>query len=80
MPFVYILHAVSQDRYYKGQTCDIIRRLNAHNGKQEKSTSCGVPWELVWCPLNCLEEFIGYCTSILQSIIYVRYKVNIPRT
>lgn len=45
---VYILYSASTDSYYKGQTSDLKDRLIRHNNKQEKATSFGAPWALVW--------------------------------
>jgi putative endonuclease len=46
--FVYILYSKSRDIFYKGQTNDLVERINRHNMKQEKATQNGVPWTLVW--------------------------------
>ena len=46
--FVYILYSKSLDTYYKGQTTDLLDRLNRHNHKQEKATKNGAPWIMVW--------------------------------
>ena len=45
---VYILYSKSTDSYYKGQTSDLVDRLNRHNSKREKATKNGAPWNLVW--------------------------------
>ncbi|MEN8115505.1 MAG: GIY-YIG nuclease family protein [Bacteroidota bacterium] len=46
--YVYILYSPSTDSYYKGQTYDLHERLTRHNGRREKATQNGVPWQLVW--------------------------------
>jgi putative endonuclease len=45
---VYILYSIKFDRFYKGQTSDLNRRLKEHNNQEEKSTANFVPWILVW--------------------------------
>jgi putative endonuclease len=46
--YVYILYSETLGKYYKGQTNDLEDRIHRHNNKQEKATSFGVPWKLVW--------------------------------
>ena len=45
---VYILHSEKLNKYYTGQTNNLEDRLYRHNAGQEKYTSKGVPWKLVW--------------------------------
>lgn len=45
---MYILYSSQIDRFYKGQTRDIVERIDRHNNRREKATSDGVPWTLVW--------------------------------
>jgi putative endonuclease len=45
---VYILYSSKFDKYYKGQTSDLTRRLKEHNNAEEKSTANFIPWDLVW--------------------------------
>ena len=45
---VYILYSSEFDKYYKGQTSDLTRRLKEHNNAEEKSTANFIPWDLVW--------------------------------
>ena len=44
--FVYILYSESADRYYIGQTNNLVDRLKRHNMGQVLSTKSYVPWEL----------------------------------
>lgn len=44
---VYILYSESFDKYYIGQTNDIIERLKRHNNGYVKSTSNYLPWKLI---------------------------------
>ena len=44
--FVYILYSKSANRYYIGQTNNIVDRLKRHNLGQVGSTKSYVPWEL----------------------------------
>ncbi len=46
--FVYILKSECLGKFYIGQTQNIIDRVNRHNSGQEKYTSKGKPWELVF--------------------------------
>ena len=45
--FVYILYTDPFDKYYIGQTSDIIHRLLLHNSGKVKSTSPFVPWRMI---------------------------------
>lgn len=45
--YVYILHSVTHNRYYIGQTQDVNDRIIRHNSGFEKSTSPYRPWEIV---------------------------------
>ncbi|WP_234109308.1 MULTISPECIES: GIY-YIG nuclease family protein [Chryseobacterium] len=44
---IYILYSEKFDRYYIGQTQDVVSRLARHNARLEKSTSPYVPWRLL---------------------------------
>ncbi len=46
--FVYILFSRKLNRFYIGQTNDIIKRFDRHNKGFEKFTSKGLPWILLW--------------------------------
>ena len=46
----YILYSKKLNSFYKGETGNIVDRLNRHNCGYEKATQSGVPWILVW---NC---------------------------
>ena len=45
--FVYILYSQSLDRYYCGETADVVDRIDRHNGRRSKATKAGVPWDVV---------------------------------
>ena len=45
--FVYILFSEERQRYYVGQTANIIERLKRHNQGRVPSTNTGAPWKLV---------------------------------
>ncbi len=45
---VYILHSLSTDRYYVGQTNNMEDRLLRHNAGRSKATKVGRPWEVVY--------------------------------
>ncbi len=44
---VYILFSETLNRYYVGQTDNIVKRLTTHNAGGRKYTSKGRPWILV---------------------------------
>ena len=46
--YVYILYSQKLNKFYKGQTNDIEKRLKRHNDGYEKSTKSGIPWILLW--------------------------------
>jgi len=46
--FLYIIHSLSKDKYYIGQTNDLTRRLNEHNQGISFYTKSGIPWKLVF--------------------------------
>ena len=46
--YVYILRSVNFGMYYKGQTNNILNRLERHNRGYEKYTKAYRPWELVF--------------------------------
>lgn len=47
MYYVYILKSVKFDKFYIGQTNDMVERLRRHNAGMEKFTSIYRPWKLV---------------------------------
>jgi predicted GIY-YIG superfamily endonuclease len=46
--FVYILHAISADKYYIGSSIDPERRIKFHNSIEKGFTSRYRPWQLVF--------------------------------
>ncbi len=52
MYFVYILYSKQFDRYYIGQTNDILQRINIHNSAKVPSTASYIPWE----PIGYIEK------------------------
>jgi putative endonuclease len=48
MFYVYTLQSTVNNKYYKGQTDNLERRLKEHNNKEEKSTAPFTPWILLW--------------------------------
>ena len=48
MFYTYILYSKKLNSFYKGETSNMLDRLNRHNNGYEKSTQSGVPWILVW--------------------------------
>ena len=44
----YILFSKTTLKYYTGHCEDIGIRLNQHNGRRNKSTKAGIPWEIVY--------------------------------
>lgn len=46
--YVYVLYSAAVDKYYRGTTTDLLRRLEQHNsGKGAKYTKGRGPWRLV---------------------------------
>ena len=45
---VYILHSITTDRFYIGQTISLKDRLDRHNSRNVPSTKNGIPWKLIW--------------------------------
>ncbi|MBN2746169.1 MAG: GIY-YIG nuclease family protein [Bacteroidales bacterium] len=45
--FTYIIKSTVDDRYFYGQTTNLLRRLNQHNRGLEEATKAGRPWVLV---------------------------------
>lgn len=50
--FTYVIYSESHNRYYKGMTEDIEKRLKEHNSGQTSSTKFYKPWKLIY-----FEEF-----------------------
>jgi len=48
--FVYILYSPSTERYYVGQTENLIERLKKHNAAffDGSSTKAGIPWHIYY--------------------------------
>ena len=46
--FVYILYSPQFDRFYIGQTQNVIKRIYKHNSGAVKSTKAYRPWEVVY--------------------------------
>ena len=45
--YVYILYSQKRQKYYVGQTNNVISRLLRHNNGYVKSTKSGLPWKLL---------------------------------
>ena len=48
MFYTYVLYSEKLTSFYKGESGNIVDRLNRHNSGYEKATQSGVPWTLVW--------------------------------
>ena len=48
MHYVYIIYSTSHQVYYKGETSDILSRLDAHNHDFSEYTKKKGPWKLVF--------------------------------
>ncbi len=46
--FVYILYSEKFDKFYIGQTNNVLSRLERHNSGSEKATYPYRPWEMIW--------------------------------
>lgn len=48
MPYyMYILYSAAIDKYYVGSCEDINIRLKQHNSSKTRSTSHGIPWQIM---------------------------------
>ena len=63
--FVYIIYSQSLDIYYKGQTNNLADRIKRHNSGQEKATSSGIPWILIW---STSKESRGEAMNLEQKL------------
>ena len=48
MYITYILHSFKLDRFYTGQTDNLIHRLEEHNRGKDHFTAKGTPWKLIF--------------------------------
>jgi len=48
MNVTYILYSVKINKYYTGQTTDLIRRLEEHNRGKTAFMASGLPWKLIF--------------------------------
>ncbi|PBQ33667.1 endonuclease [Sphingobacteriaceae bacterium] len=50
MHFVYVIFSQNTNKFYIGETPDVLTRLAFHNdiGKNTNSTKSGIPWEIFW--------------------------------
>ena len=46
--YVYILYSPSLNKFYKGQSSNVLKRLGYHNAGYESYSKRGVPWMLLW--------------------------------
>lgn len=58
--FVYILRSEKTDRFYIGQTNNVVARLKRHNAGYEKATKTYCPWVLYFV----IE--VGSCAEALK--------------
>jgi putative endonuclease len=55
MYYVYVLKSLKDGKFYTRFTNDLVRRINQHNNKEEKSTQHRVPFKLVYYE-GCLSK------------------------
>jgi putative endonuclease len=46
--YVYILESLLTGNFYKGFTCDYLKRLDEHNKGKSQYTRSQIPWKLVF--------------------------------
>ncbi|MCR1023825.1 MULTISPECIES: GIY-YIG nuclease family protein [Cellulophaga] len=46
--YVYVLESEKDQRWYKGHTVDLDKRIKEHNSGKTKSTKGFIPWRLVY--------------------------------
>lgn len=66
----YILYSTKINKFYVGQTSNIVRRIYEHNMQNSRFTSLGVPWTLIW-----LKQF----SSRIEAIQLERKLKNLSR-
>ncbi|GMQ34583.1 hypothetical protein Ataiwa_28560 [Algoriphagus taiwanensis] len=49
--WVYILYSERLDKYYVGQTSDLVKRVERHNEGKGGFTRTGLPWGLIYSTL-----------------------------
>ena len=59
MNITYILYSFKINRFYTGQTINLVRRLEEHNRGKTASSAKGMPWKLV---------FSKECTSRTEAV------------
>ena len=62
MFYIYILYSISHDRYYIGQTNNLVSRIRRHNKGYVKSTKTYLPWEIVYS-----EEFTTRAEAVRRE-------------
>jgi len=62
MFYIYILYSISHDRYYIGQTNNLVSRIRRHNKGYVKSTKAYLPWEIVYS-----EEFTTRAEAVKRE-------------
>lgn len=76
MHFVYILYSKKLNRYYIGETHDVLLRLERHNSDyyDNKWTAKGKPWELL-LSISCVNR--SHAIAIEKHIKRMKSKVYI---
>lgn len=65
MYYVYILKNYSKNKFYKGFTNDLKRRMKEHNAGEAAFTKNNGPWELVY-----YEAFVDERAARRQELFY----------
>jgi putative endonuclease len=77
--FVYILYSPGHDRYYKGHTKDLAKRLSRHNAGKERSTAPYRPWQLVWFAIKPTRGAAMALETKLKMLSRVRTRAFITK-
>ena len=65
--FTYIIHSLSRDSYYIGESNDPIARCEKHNSKHRGWTNGKGPWRIVWVEIFATKREAKIRERILKA-------------
>jgi len=72
MYYIYILQSTIKQRYYIGQTEDLINRLDVHNSGQVRVTKGYRPWKIIYS-----ENYLTRSEAVKRELEIKNYKGGI---
>jgi putative endonuclease len=83
MHFCYIIYSTIRDKYYTGETPDVIERLIFHNNIElnTNSTKAGIPWEVklvIECTDRALALKVEKHIKKMKSRIFIENLIKYP--